>query len=589
MASSILVIVASYMMVKAVRDAVFLAKFGLTERALVSIGLALCAGFGTAALTKIGHGLPRERVILVLNTIVAGTLIVFRAALAAHLPGAATALYVWSSFFGLVIIANFWLLANEMYDARSAKRLFAMLGAGAILGGVVGGQLTEFLAPRIGALNLLPVIAGGLVLAAFLAAAAAHGRAPRSEALLAERPRMGDGFRLIQRDRHLKLIAALLLFSTVATTLIDYQVQSVVKRHFESDRDQMTAFFGRLTSLLSVASLAVQLFLTPRILRRIGVTTSLMVLPAAVFLGAAAIGVHVWLLIPALTAATLARVGDGGIRFSLDKASMELLYLPVADRVKAQAKPVIDTFVDRLGTALTGVAWIAITGLSSLLGADVVVAGAIATMCVVAVWAVAIAMTRRQYVQTLRAALPPAPAGLEPPLSAAGGAGGRTLAEELHVLQLHINALEHCAAAPSASVRLLARLLTRSIERDLERVFAILAAEYPRSDVAACWRGVHSDDPIVRAHAIELLDNLLDGDIKYPLLSALERHRSPVPRPTLAPTLLRQLAADDDPWLSSCAIHILEEAEGGEARDGGHGDHGHGRDGHSRTDGDRHP
>src|SRR5688572_26129184 len=176
MAASIMTIVASYMMVKAVRDAVFLAKFGLQAKAMVSIGLALCAGVGTAVLTRVCRGRTRLRVIFVTNLSVAITLIGLWLALAVHMPGSAAALYIWSSFFGLVIIANFWLLANELYDARAAKRLFAILGAGAIIGGIVGGVITGALAKTIGAINLLPVIGAGLLLSVGLAwAAVGHG------------------------------------------------------------------------------------------------------------------------------------------------------------------------------------------------------------------------------------------------------------------------------------------------------------------------------------------------------------------------------------------------------------------------------
>ena len=71
MAASILVVVAAYMMTKAVREAVFLTKFDLSQKALVSLGLAVCAGFGTAIIGRALHGYSRMRTIFVTNTIVA--------------------------------------------------------------------------------------------------------------------------------------------------------------------------------------------------------------------------------------------------------------------------------------------------------------------------------------------------------------------------------------------------------------------------------------------------------------------------------------------------------------------------------------
>ena len=75
LALSILTIVASYMMVKAVRDAVFLAKFSTTELALVYILIALTAGVLSAVGTRLGHGLPSHRLILATNGVVAASLL----------------------------------------------------------------------------------------------------------------------------------------------------------------------------------------------------------------------------------------------------------------------------------------------------------------------------------------------------------------------------------------------------------------------------------------------------------------------------------------------------------------------------------
>src|SRR5262249_22715691 len=162
-----------------------------------------------------------------------------------------------SSFFGVFVITNFWLLANELYDARAARRAFAVVGAGAILGGVVGGETARAVARAFGTLQLLPVIAGGFLLARLLAYGATRA-CPRPAPMRPEpRPRLGAGFRLVKRRRYLRLIALLLLLSTIATTLLDLQVKNIVKDHFASDQDAMTGFFGRLASLFSLVSLIV--------------------------------------------------------------------------------------------------------------------------------------------------------------------------------------------------------------------------------------------------------------------------------------------------------------------------------------------
>ena len=40
---------------------------------------------------------------------------------------------------GILLISQFWTLANDIYDPRQAKRLFGFIGGGASLGGAIGG------------------------------------------------------------------------------------------------------------------------------------------------------------------------------------------------------------------------------------------------------------------------------------------------------------------------------------------------------------------------------------------------------------------------------------------------------------------
>ena len=46
------------------------------------------------------------------------------------------AFYIWVAIFGVITTAQFWLLANHVFDAREARRLFGFIGAGAISGGI---------------------------------------------------------------------------------------------------------------------------------------------------------------------------------------------------------------------------------------------------------------------------------------------------------------------------------------------------------------------------------------------------------------------------------------------------------------------
>lgn len=65
------------------------------------------------------------------------------------------------------------------------------------------------------------------------------------------------------------------------------------------------------------------------------------------------------------------------------------------------------------------------------------------------------------------------------------------------------------------------------------RIFALLGLRVPEPDLDCACAGLHSAEPLVRARAVELLDNLLGRGARRALIPLLETHangasRSPV-------------------------------------------------------------
>src|SRR6187551_722691 len=76
--------------------------------------------------------------------------------------------YVWVGIFNMMLVAQFWAFANDIYDKERGKRLFPLVGIGASLGAALGAKIAELLAERIGIYQLLLVSAGLLSLCAGL-------------------------------------------------------------------------------------------------------------------------------------------------------------------------------------------------------------------------------------------------------------------------------------------------------------------------------------------------------------------------------------------------------------------------------------
>jgi HEAT repeat protein len=135
------------------------------------------------------------------------------------------------------------------------------------------------------------------------------------------------------------------------------------------------------------------LLVTPRFLRKFGIGASLFALPATVFLGSAGV-----LAFGTLGSVVVLKGFDQVQRYSLDKSSVELLYLPLSARIKIQVKWFIDTVVWRLGDGLSGLAVLIFATTLHMQARQI--SGIV--MVLVCGWLMAVAVARRQYVVTLK-------------------------------------------------------------------------------------------------------------------------------------------------------------------------------------------
>src|SRR5438094_2958547 len=71
--------------------------------------------------------------------------------------------FVWVSVFNLFVVAAFWSLMADVFSREQAGRLFGFIWAGASTGGLIGPFIDRKLAVPLGAVNLLPLSAGLLL------------------------------------------------------------------------------------------------------------------------------------------------------------------------------------------------------------------------------------------------------------------------------------------------------------------------------------------------------------------------------------------------------------------------------------------
>jgi AAA family ATP:ADP antiporter len=312
------------------------------------------------------------------------------------LPGV---FYVWVNCFGVIATVQAWSFANSLFDTRQARRLFGLVGAGASLGAITGGLLARFLVgPVGGTVNMMLVLAALILLAAVIVTripqrgpAARRGRPPRNPFL--------DSMRQIAASPYLRLMAALVFLVAITTQWTGFQLSLVADRRYSGDADALTAFFGAVNVALGAVSFLLQLLFAGAALRRFGVAVTILILPVLLGTGSLLI-----LLIPAIWTVLITNGLDQGVRFSLDRATYELLYLPLPPAQRAPIKNTIDIVVSRVADAVGAVLLGVVTqGFFTLggLGAGLRGTAAINLGFITAWFAVAWRL-RVEYVRTIR-------------------------------------------------------------------------------------------------------------------------------------------------------------------------------------------
>jgi AAA family ATP:ADP antiporter len=353
-------VIGCYIMGQSVGDAMFLSAFP-TYLPHVIIATALAVALFTSTYIRLSRRVRLEPLII-------GSLLFFAFSFAlfwwlTHLVGkwAYPLVYIWVYMTGALAPTLGWTLANYTLTTREARRVFGFIGAGASLGAPCAGFLTADLT-RHGHFRpetLLLLIAAGLGLCGLsvrLLFRQAHLRLASVSQVPGTEPGMPKNLRqvwaYIRGSRYLLLITALIMVGCASTTIISYQFRLIAYSNFIGNKAALTAFFGRFNGFMGLASFVLQMLLTGQLLRSLGIRVTLFVLPVLLLGGSTAV-----LLAPVLLSACILKGTHLLLRFSLDKSSAELLYLPVAPpKIKGQIKSFIDGFVWRMADGLAGVA-----------------------------------------------------------------------------------------------------------------------------------------------------------------------------------------------------------------------------------------
>ncbi len=259
--------------------------------------------------------------------------------------------YVFVESFGSLFVALFWAYATDITTAESGKKGFSVV----VLIGQMGGVLAPYTLTKIptyfGVSNAYVVLLTGLLtfliiplvmlFRANVAPEQMVGYVEKGHEQTEAEPGFFEGLVLMLKEPYLLGILGVITFYEVIVTVFDYYFKMMVQAQV-LDKAVKLAYLGSYAYYANLATFLCLLFGISNIQRRLGLTTSLTLMPIVV--GAA---VFVFRIYPRLEPFFWLMVASKAINYALNSPAMKQLYIPTTKDVRYKSQAWIDSFGSR--------------------------------------------------------------------------------------------------------------------------------------------------------------------------------------------------------------------------------------------------
>lgn len=394
---NVFLLLTAYYVIKPVREGLILVMEGGAEKkSYVSGAIAITLLFAVPAYGKVKDKVAKNKLVVGVTLFFASHLVLFwilsHTALKTELG---LVFFTWVGVFNMMVVAQFWGFANDVYTQEQGKRLFAIVGIGASLGGAVGAYITRFLTKTLGlgVFQMLLVAASILAVSAFISQAvhlrekrlreeddhasakrAAEEEAKAEEAEEREAKERGasdagehpqGGFTLVLGNRYLLLLAGFSLVFTIVDTNGEFILSNLAKdaaaaaakaEHIPDAEvgdyieKTIASFYGSFYLWVNVIGLSIQTFLVSRIVKFGGLKLAFFVYPVIALVSSVnnVVTPHV-AGVARLTAYRPTKTLENATDYSLNNTVRNMLWLPTTTDMKFKAKQVVDSFLVRMG------------------------------------------------------------------------------------------------------------------------------------------------------------------------------------------------------------------------------------------------
>jgi ATP/ADP translocase len=275
------------------------------------------------------------------------------------------AFFIWVSVFNLFVISVFWSTIVDAFSHEQGKRIFGFLAAAATSGGILGSSLTGVLIAWVNTNWLLLFAAIFIEVAVFASSKVINKNAsPDHREHIANSNELPVGGSLLSgmthtlRSPYLLGIAGFMVLYSLTSTFLYFQQAHIAAANF-ADSTERTLFFARIDLWVNIITLMCQLFLTAKLIEKMGIIFTLGILPLVSIFGFSLLAAT-----PTIAIFATVQIARRVTNFALARPTRELLFTSLSREDRYKAKNFIDTVVYRLGDQAGSWSYAGLIGLS---------------------------------------------------------------------------------------------------------------------------------------------------------------------------------------------------------------------------------
>lgn len=154
LASNVFLLLTAYYIIKPIRDGLIVGEFGADVKSYTSAGAVFLLAIVVPLYGKLADRVTRRKLINVATIFFVISFVGFYGLWASGM-NIGIIFYAWVAVFNVMVVAQFWGFANDVYSKSEGERLFPIVAFGQSLGAVVGAAYVERSADALGIGTLL--------------------------------------------------------------------------------------------------------------------------------------------------------------------------------------------------------------------------------------------------------------------------------------------------------------------------------------------------------------------------------------------------------------------------------------------------